>query len=177
MTDPNNETIESADSEQELNTSAEVGEQPLVLTGSHSVASDEPERKSDKPNPKAKKDVERKAVVSEKFSRSESRGFQLTSDGLLRHFLACRICCYFLTGVQVLYGRQVVDRLVHEFDGTWMYVPLTRETRTLLQKTYGVRVDDGDFFIEHACEVCCRRFVIDLPELGGAKKIEAGSFF
>lgn len=111
-----------------------------------------------------KKDFERKSEVSEKFSRKESRGFQLTADGLLRHFLGCRVCCYFLSGVQVLYGREVVNRLVAEFDGTWMYVPLNRETRTLLQKTYGVRVDEGDFFIEHACEVCCRRFVIDLPE-------------
>jgi hypothetical protein len=102
--------------------------------------------------------------MPENFSRSETRGFQLTSDGLLRHFLACQVCCYFLTGVQALYGRQVVDRMVREFDGTWMYVPLTRETRTLLHKIYGVQVDQGDFFIEHSCETCCRRFVIDQPE-------------
>ncbi|MFK7800755.1 MAG: hypothetical protein AB8G95_03900 [Anaerolineae bacterium] len=194
MTDPNNETSESTDSEQPLNqtpapsdagnnnhnaegglAAAESTNGPSAnLVAEPSAQTNEPKQstqkaagfkgKKNKSKGKPKQDRERKAVVSEKFARTESRGFQLSPDGLLRHFLACRVCCYFLSGVQVLYGRDVVDRMVSEFDGTWMYVPLTRETRTLLHKTYGVRVDEGDFFIEHACEVCCRRFVIDMPE-------------
>ena len=152
MTDPNNTTVESADSK------------PIT-----SPQKTEGERKNKKPRQKnkVKKPVKRQSAVSEKFSKSsqgENRRFQLTADGLLRHFLACRVCCYFLTGVQVLYGRAVVDRMVDEFDGTWMYLPLTDETGSLLHKTYDVKVDTGDFFIEHACEVCCRRFVINLPE-------------
>ena len=176
MSDPNNEIAESIDSEQEMNTiqvepnegetetmnSKAQEEVQAVSSDSAQVANpaDKRQNKKAKPKGKQRKEGERKEPVS----KTTGRGFQLTPDGLLRHFLACRVCCYFLSGVQVLYGREVVDRMVREFDGTWMYVPLTREVRSLMQKTYGVRVDEGDFFVEHACEVCCRRFVIDLPE-------------
>ena len=174
MTDPNNEIVESVDSNQETNSQPQEQNKVDVVTddnapkeevipGSNAQASnlvDKRKNKKRKPRGNQKKDGSR----SETVSKSTSRGFQLTPDGLLRHFLACRVCCYFLSGVQVLYGREVVNRMVKEFDGSWLYVPLTQEVRTLMHKTYGVQVDEGSFFVEHACEVCCRRFVIDLPE-------------
>ena len=168
MTDPKNETVESVDSKQEVNSPSELGQDagkskdgtaPMNQAETSNPAAKRKNRKR-KPKGQPKKDGGR----TEPAAKSTSRGFQLTPDGLLRHFLACRVCCYFLSGVQVLYGREVIDRMVKEFDGSWMYVPLTQEVRALMHKTYGVQVDDGAFFVEHGCEVCCRRFVIDLPE-------------
>lgn len=171
MTDPNNEIAEPVDSKGEMNTpqieadSRDAVAKDNLATESHAVSNDNAQKSDSADKRKNKKGKPKKeGGHKETVSNVTTRGFQLTSDGLLRHFLACRVCCYFLSGVQVLYGREVVDRMVREFDGTWMYVPLTREIRSLMQKTYGVQVDKGDFFVEHACEVCCRRFVIDLPE-------------
>lgn len=97
------------------------------------------------------------------YSR-DSKGFKLTPDGLVRHFLGCRVCCYFLTGTQVIYGRDVVNRMVDEFDGKWLSVPLGYEIGKLMQQTYGLRLDQNEESIDFSCEVCCRRFVIELPE-------------
>ena len=115
-------------------------------------------KKANLPQPSYKHEYQRRK------QRGGDNGFQLSPEGLLRHFLGCRICCYFLSGVQVLYGREVVERMVHEFDGKWLEVPLTNETRSLMLKTYGLSLDHGDHYVDYSCEVCCRRFMVDLPE-------------
>lgn len=98
----------------------------------------------------------------ERGSKREPREFKLTSEGLQRHFLACQNCCYFLTGIQVIYGRDVNQRFLANFDGKWFQAPLSSEVKQLLEKTFGLGIDNGLLSIDHACSICCRRYVIEL---------------
>ncbi len=160
MTEPQQDSPESEKTEQ----------LPSVQDQSNSSSdnnqSTKPRNRKNKPRGR-KNNAERasgkKSNSSSTYNR-DSKGFKLTPDGLVRHFLGCRVCCYFLTGTQVIYGRDVVDRLVDEFDGKWLSVPLGYEMRKLMQQTYGMRLDQNEELIDFSCEVCCRRFVVELPE-------------
>ncbi|MEM9775472.1 MAG: hypothetical protein AAF902_12900 [Chloroflexota bacterium] len=98
---------------------------------------------------------------NDRSGKREPREFKLTSEGLQRHFLACQNCCYFFAGIQVIYGRDVNDRFLQNFDGRWFSAPLSKEVKQLLEKTFDLNLDDGSISIDFACPICCRRYVIE----------------
>ncbi len=155
MTEPQQDSPELENSDQETPKS----EQKNKRTNSKPR---QPKNKSRARKGSSGRDSEKK-TESGGFNR-DSKGFKLSPDSLVRHFLGCRICCYFLTGTQVIYGRDVVDRMVDEFDGKWFSIPLGYETRKLMQQTYGLRLDQQEQYVDFSCEVCCRRFTIEIPE-------------
>lgn len=142
----------------------EISNQDLIQTQIESESKVEPEKSRSKQGKPGRNKGERGGKKGRDTRPNQSKKFQLNSAGLARHFLACRVCCYFFTGVQVLYGRSVVDRLVEDFDGRWLTVPLTSETRALMNKTFGLRLDIHESYVDFACEVCCRRFNVEVDQ-------------
>ena len=151
MTNPSEESRDISDSNQQQNGAEDFEQAPKKQNNSQRDKSSNIKRGNNR------------SKESNGRGGRDSRGFKLTPDGLLRHFLGCRNCCYLLTGLQVLYGRDVINRMVSEFDGRWFSIPITRETLSLIQKTYGLRMDLNDHYIDYACEVCCRRMTLELP--------------
>ncbi|MEM8859988.1 MAG: hypothetical protein AAGD96_16790 [Chloroflexota bacterium] len=162
MTDPNETQAEASNSDQELNNRA-------------NNSGDAETSKPFKIHRSAKGHHRKNRTRPERENKRESREFRLTASGLQRHFLACQNCCYFLTGIQVIYGRDVNNRFVDEFDGKWLKVPLSREVKDLLHQTFGIRIDQGATMIDFACSLCCRRFLIELEEIEIPKDVNSQS--
>lgn len=76
-----------------------------------------------------------------------------------RNFAACDRCSFFLAGYKILHGQESVDAAVEGTDGRWLTLVWDPQTRMLLQKSYGGRLDLELDYYDSQCPVCQRRFV------------------
>lgn len=79
-------------------------------------------------------------------------------DEVLARFAACGRCVYFLLSYQSLAGREVLETAVSAAEDEWLQLPWVETIPTLVEKSYGVSLDKGDFYVEAVCPLCQRAF-------------------
>lgn len=80
-------------------------------------------------------------------------------DEVLARFAACGRCVYFLLSYQSLAGREVLETAVAAADDQWLQLPWVKTIPTLVEKSFGLTIDWGDFYVEAVCPLCQRAFV------------------
>lgn len=74
-------------------------------------------------------------------------------------FAGCGRCVYFLLGYQSMAGREVLETAVADSDDEWLQLNWLPLMPSLVEKSYGLSIDQGDFYIEGCCPGCQRMFV------------------
>ncbi len=65
----------------------------------------------------------------------------------------------FLLSYQSTTGREVLETAVDESDDEWLQLNWVDTLPMLVEKSYGITLDRGDFYVEGSCPVCQRVFV------------------
>lgn len=78
---------------------------------------------------------------------------------VVARFAACDRCSYFLSGYRSILEPEALQTAVSEAQADWLPLACTPPVRQLLAKSYGVRVDLDDYYVEGACPSCRRAFV------------------
>ena len=89
-------------------------------------------------------------------------------ERVLRNFVACDRCSFFLAGYRVIHGMDDLERAAREQSEQWLTLSWNGETRRLLQKSYGGRLDVDLYYYDSQCPVCRRRFTYKAAEEGEA---------
>ncbi len=79
-------------------------------------------------------------------------------------FVACPRCSFFLTGYKLI-QPDFIEAVEHSSDG-WLNLTWNHDTRRLIQKTYGNRIDKDTIRFEGVCRDCQRVFVFGAEEEG-----------
>lgn len=74
-------------------------------------------------------------------------------------FAGCGRCAYFLLSYQSTVGQEVLETAVAESDDEWLQLNWIATLPTLVEKSYGTSLDQGDFYVEGSCPNCQRVFV------------------
>lgn len=92
------------------------------------------------------------------------------------NFVACDRCSFFLAGYKILHGEESINAAVETSDGRWLTFAWDPQTRQLLQKSYGGRLDIELDYYDSQCPACQRRFVYEQGEGEEAPDGTAESF-
>lgn len=74
-------------------------------------------------------------------------------------FVACGRCSFFLSGYRVIHGLDNLEAAVENQSGKWLGLDWNQETRRLVQKSYGGRLDVELYHYDSRCPECQRRFI------------------
>lgn len=91
---------------------------------------------------------------------------------ILRNFVACDRCSFFLAGYRVIHGLDDLEAAASTQSDQWLSLSWDRETRHLLQKSYGGRLDVDLYYYDSHCPACQRRFIY---QAGDEESDEPGS--
>lgn len=83
---------------------------------------------------------------------------------VLRNFVACDRCSFFLAGYRVIHGLENLETAVKNQADNWIALSWNEETGRLLQKSYGGRLDVALYYYDGRCPVCGRRFTYQAGE-------------
>jgi len=72
-------------------------------------------------------------------------------------FVACPRCSFFLTGYKLIHSD--FNEAVEKSSDGWLDLTWSHETRRLILKTYGSRIDRETLHFEGICHDCSRVFV------------------
>lgn len=78
---------------------------------------------------------------------------------VVEDFIACGRCSFFLAGYRVLHGLDAL-REAAEASDEWLTLRWDSETKRLVMKSYGSRLDIEFYYFDGRCPECQRRFVI-----------------
>lgn len=94
------------------------------------------------------------------------RSTQLSMRDVLKQFVACGRCGYFLAGYRVLHGVEALEEAANDCTDGWLELIWDQPTRQLIYKSYGVRPEPDMFYFDICCEECQRRLVYEEEEEG-----------
>lgn len=77
---------------------------------------------------------------------------------VLQAFTACGRCSFFLAGYKVLHGQEALSAAALALDGDTIILVDDPETRRLLYKSYGWRVEAPELAFRAVCPECRRAF-------------------
>lgn len=94
------------------------------------------------------------------------RSTQIDMRQLLKQFVVCSRCGYFLAGYRVLHGVEALEEAAGNSTDGWLELIWDQPTRQLIYKSYGVRPESDMFYFDICCEECQRRLVYEEEEEG-----------
>lgn len=80
---------------------------------------------------------------------------------VLDNFVACGRCSFFLAGYRVLHGVQALEQAAENKSDSWLPLMWDHETRHLVHKSYGNRIDVELYYLDGRCPECQRRFTYE----------------
>jgi len=80
-------------------------------------------------------------------------------EEVIGDFVACGRCSFFLSGYRVIHGLDNLQTAVENQSGKWLHLDWNQETRRLVQKSYGGRLDVELYHYDSRCPECRRRFI------------------
>lgn len=104
-----------------------------------------------------------------KQSNSDQPGPEL--ERVLRNFVACDRCSFFLAGYRVIHGLDNLEAAAKNQSDRWLALSWNSETRHLLQKSYGGQLDVDLYYYNSHCPACRRRFVYQADEEGEGEEV------
>lgn len=121
---------------------------------------DEKRASDEKQKPRRGRDRQQKSGRPGKNQGKEVQELEKKMAG----FVACGRCSFFLAGYRVIHGLDSVDEALKKSGGKWLHLRWDAQTKELLHKSYGWKLDIGWYHIEACCPECRRRFVYNEPE-------------
>ena len=106
------------------------------------------------------------AVTNNSSQRQDKDGPSPGLEHVLRNFVACDRCSFFLAGYQVIHGRDNLDAAVENRTERWLSLSWNEETRRLVQTSYGGRLDVDLYYYDGQCPACRRRFTYQVAKEG-----------
>lgn len=110
----------------------------------------------------------------DKPERSHQAAAKPKKQQVIDNFVACDRCSFFLAGYQILHGAAQVEEAIAASDGRWLQLQWNPQTRQLLQKSYGGRLDIALVYYDSQCPACQRRFVFEDEEEEGEGEQQEG---
>lgn len=80
-------------------------------------------------------------------------------EEVIGDFVACGRCSFFLSGYRVIHGLDNLQAAAENRSGKWLHLDWNRETRHLVQKSYGGQLDVEHYHYDSRCPECRRRFI------------------
>lgn len=102
--------------------------------------------------------------MADKPERRHRAAAKPKKQQVIDNFVACDRCSFFVAGYQILYGEAQIEEAIAASDGRWLQLLWTAQTRQLLQKSYGGRLDIALVYYDSQCPACQRRFVFEGEE-------------
>lgn len=102
------------------------------------------------------------AQKSPKQSKQDEPAQEL--ERVLRNFVACDRCSFFLAGYRVIHGLDNLEAAAKNQSDRWLALSWNSETRHLLQKSYGGQLDVELYYYDSHCPACRRRFIYEAGE-------------
>ncbi len=125
----------------------------------NSSKQDENEQDNQTRKPRSQKRRASKRQGGRKRQRPTKPPERTPVEELLMRFAGCSRCVYFLLSYQSTTGREVLETAVAESDDEWLQLNWVDTLPMLVEKSYGITLDRGDFYVEGSCPVCQRVFV------------------
>ena len=108
-------------------------------------------------------------VKKSKRRKSKSQPYKVDSNQDIKaRFAACGRCCYFLGSYTSTHGEAELETAVLDGVSGWLILTWDQQTRNLVHKSFGVRLDVDFYHYEGCCVACCRQFVYETGETGEA---------
>jgi hypothetical protein len=79
-----------------------------------------------------------------------------------RAFVACPRCSFFLVGYDLIHDD--LEASMADTDGKWLDLTWSMSTRKLVQKSYGIMINQVDSHYEGVCRECLRVFVFSTSD-------------
>ena len=108
----------------------------------------------------------RKRNKKQRKSKAEPVRADLNQD-IKARFAACQRCCYFLGSYISAHGEGELETAALNGDSDWLTLTWDQQTRNLVHKAFGVRLDVDFYHYEGCCVACCRQFVYEVSEADG----------
>lgn len=102
--------------------------------------------------------------MNKKRGRRRKKKAKTDLESVIADFVACGRCSFFLTGYRVLHGKDQLQHAVETSADRWLALKWNHETRQLVQRSYGSRLDIDFYYYDGRCPECQRRFVIGAEE-------------
>lgn len=102
--------------------------------------------------------VEKPRPPKRQGTRKRPRNQPWNAETVLARFSACGRCAYFLLSYQSIAGQDVLATAVANSDDEWLQLPWVDQMPTLVEKSYGLSIDLGDYYAEVICPLCQRPF-------------------
>jgi hypothetical protein len=87
-----------------------------------------------------------------KAKRQESSAI----DQVVRSFVACGRCSFFLSGYRVIHDD--FSQAVGNIENGWLELTWNNDTNNLIHKSYGGRIGQDTYHYEAVCSECLRAF-------------------
>ena len=105
------------------------------------------------------REPKRRAQKRRGSRKRQARQQRSPVDEVLARFAGCERCSYFLGSYMSTQGREALETAVAESDDEWLQLTWIQTMPTLVEKSFGLTIDQGDFYVEGSCPVCQRVFV------------------
>lgn len=125
----------------------------------NSTTQEENEQENQAKKPHSEKRRARRRQGGRTRQRSTKPRERTPVEELLMRFAGCSRCVYFLLSYQSTTGREVLETAVSESDDEWLQLNWVDTLPMLVEKSYGITLDRGDFYVEGSCPICQRVFV------------------
>lgn len=99
--------------------------------------------------------------MAKKFEHAQQATGKPDTQQVIDNFVACDRCSFFLAGYKVLRGADEIEEAIADSDGRWLQLVWDAQTRQLLQKSYGGRLDMALEYYDSQCPACQRRYVYE----------------
>jgi len=112
-------------------------------------------------------------TTSTSSSRRKRRSNQmtgLTPEKVTASFVVCPRCSFFLSSYKLI--QPDLNDAVAKSDDGWLDLTWSHETRSLVLKAYGYRIDEATIHHEGLCRDCQRVFIY-----GTTEEVNKSSFF
>ena len=108
----------------------------------------------------------------------QGKGSRPANQDIRHSFVACPRCSFFLAGYSLIHDD--LDVSIENTAGKWLDLTWSISTRRLVQKSYGIMINQIDFHYEGVCVDCRRVFVFSTsdsepPQVTFAIKINPAS--
>ena len=109
--------------------------------------------------------VEKSDKSNTKRRKSKSQPDKVNpNQDIKASFAACGRCCYFLGSYTSTHGEEELETAVLDGNSGWLTLTWDQQTRNLVHKAFGVRLDVDFYHYEGCCVACCRQFVYETGE-------------
>jgi hypothetical protein len=82
-------------------------------------------------------------------------------DPVIAAFVACGRCSFFLSGYRAQRSAEAFVEDVRQMEDDWLTLAWHDDMVELIEKSYGIEMKDGLYYLEHCCRECQRTIVYD----------------